>query len=152
MRRFQSAIGKAVGEAWCLSFGQFCVIETDRHIDEVWLQSLPPHGLFPTEHCVTLWKKSQHLVCDPRPGSIILWQKWKNGKPTQSGHAGVVVEVLDHATVKTVEGNTGGGPGVNREGDVVAEKTRSLNGKGSMRVLGCLGPWDGIELFQPQAG
>ena len=77
-------------------------------------------------------------LADPEPGCLIVWRKFKNNQPTPSGHVGIVVEVLDGGKVRTIEGNTGAGVGVKRDGDGVFAKERSVTGFGDMRVRGFL--------------
>jgi hypothetical protein len=61
----------------------------------------------------------------PRVGSIAIWQKYKNGKATQSGHA-AIVEKWDDNYIYTTDGNTNDKGG--REGYVVANnKKRGLS-------------------------
>lgn len=57
----------------------------------------------------------------PKVGAIVIWTLGKG----PSGHAGVVVEVVDNINFKTVEGNTNAAGG--REGIEVALKNRKIN-------------------------
>jgi hypothetical protein len=56
----------------------------------------------------------------PKVGALVVWQ-YGNG---WQGHIGVVTELVDKTTFKTVEGNTNSSGG--REGIEVAVKTRKL--------------------------
>ena len=137
---FQKAVdGKASGEAWCLAFVQFCIQMVDKEYDFVRQMKASKAAVFGTEHCLTLWNKSGEgqKKKSPEVGTIVLW---RHGD-TASGHAGVVTEVLQNGQFKTVEGNTGDGAGVVREGDGVFERIRSVNGAGTMKVLGFIHPW-----------
>jgi hypothetical protein len=125
---FQRAVdGKASGEPWCMAFIQFLIEETEK-----------THGIkspiFRSEHCQTVWYKSpKWLRAKPQPGSLMIW---KHGSTLQ-GHVGLVTAVgMD--TIFTIEGNTGPGSGVVREGDGVYERVRSFTGEGSMQVMGWL--------------
>lgn len=143
---FQKAVdGKASGEAWCLSFVQFCIKQVDVLWDEMTLQTSGMRSrLYPTEHVLTCWNQSpkEHRLTKPEPGCLILWNHTKDGKPTSLGHAGIVIEVNSDGTCKTVEGNTGDGAGVVREGDGVYKKNRKWDQPaGSMVVLGFLKVW-----------
>lgn len=140
VERFQQAVdGKAQGEAWCLAFVQFCV----KQVDELFPVG-PVNTLVQTEGCLPLWERmpaAQKLQA-PKPGCVVLWQHYDaKGNPTTKGHAGIVVAVQSKATVMTIEGNTGPGAGVVREGDGVYQKIRTLGTTGSMRVLGFVAPW-----------
>lgn len=137
---FQKAVdGKASGEAWCLAFVQFCIQMVDKEYDFVRQMKASKAAVFGTEHCLTLWNKSGEgqKKKSPEVGTIVLW---RHGDTT-NGHAGIVTELLQNGEFKTVEGNTGDGKGVVREGDGVFERVRSVNGAGSMKVLGFIHPW-----------
>lgn len=126
----QSTIGKSESEPWCMALIQSAIafIETFNC----------KSGVYPSEHCLTVWNKS---VCEkpaiPKAGDIVIWQF--NG--TSKGHAGVVLSV-DKNGMTTIEGNTG--PlvkEIEREGDGVYKKLRSLQGSEKMRVVGFLRPF-----------
>jgi uncharacterized protein (TIGR02594 family) len=131
---FQKAVdGKAEGEPWCMAFVQFCVeqVEAATGFDS---------QLFRTEHCLTTWLKTPVglRTMKPEPGCIVLWQHGR----TSNGHTGIVTKVLsDKAAIRTVEGNTGSGSAVVREGDGVYERERSMNGSGDMHILGYIKPF-----------
>lgn len=134
---FQKAVdGKAVGEPWCCAFVQFCVKATDANVGT-------KNVLAQTEHCVTLWNQTppEARLEMPIPGCLIVWEKHDQGKPTGLGHVGIVTKVLAGEFVQTIEGNTGAGPGVEREGDGVYLRKRPLNPVGYMRIKGFLNPW-----------
>lgn len=127
----QSTINGASREAWCLSFIQTLIsfVEHEKQVS---------CDLGATEHCLTLFslaRKNGRVVEAPMPGDIMLW----NYDGTTNGHAELVVKPGDQF-IETVGGNTGPGQGVIREGDGVYAKLRSLNGSGSMRVLGFIRP------------
>jgi hypothetical protein len=144
---FQKAVdGKAQGEPWCLAFAQFCIHQAEETYAAIYggLITLP---LFSTEHCITLWNNSQaRRIQDPIPGCLVIWQFWKDGKPTSSGHVGIVEDIIpakfsDKETLRTIEGNTSDGQGVVREGNGVYSRLRSKSGSDSMKVLGFLKVW-----------
>lgn len=71
----------------------------------------------------------------PTEGALVIWQNMKAGKPHWTGHAGVVVKVIDNITFESVEGNTNDGGG--REGYIVARRIRKvLQVKEGLRVMG----------------
>jgi len=75
----------------------------------------------------------------PVVGAIVIWQKYKGGKGTTSGHAGIVIEIHDYYIV-VVEGNTNKAGG--REGIGVFEKKRKFNFESTsgLRMLGFIHP------------
>lgn len=140
---FQKSVdGKASGEAWCMSFIQFCLKKADELFDEITLSSNVPCGTFKSESVLQVWNNTpaEHR-CQPHPGALMLWQFYKDGKPTGLGHAELVVGAVANGSVPTVGGNTGTGVGVQREGDGVYKRTRSIIGSPDMRVLGFIQPW-----------
>lgn len=72
----------------------------------------------------------------PKEGNLVIWQMMKDGKGQITGHAGVVVQVIDQNTFYSVEGNTNDGGG--REGYIVAKKLRHVvvPGQNGLKVLG----------------
>ena len=137
---FQKAVdGKAHGEAWCLSFIKFNLNWVDKVCREVFDDEFGSK-LFQTEHVMTMWHKSPKELrrTEPKTGYIAVWRH----KGTTNGHAGIVSTVLPSARrFNCIEGNTGPGAGVVREGDGVYERSRSMDGAGSMELLGFLVPW-----------
>lgn len=137
IRMYQSVIGKAEKEPWCLSFLQWLVREIDKKMGT-------KTSLFATESTQLLFKDTPkecrlHL---PEPGCILVWQKYKDETPLSIGHVALVTEVLNSDYVLTVEGNTAPGDGIQREGDGVYMKRRYVNQHtGYMRVRGFLSPW-----------
>jgi len=148
VERFQKAVdGKAVGEPWCLSFVQFCVKAIDEMCEDTQLSVLnlsKPAKFFNTEHCMTAWNNAEawQKLTEPEIGSICIWQYYDSkGKPTSSGHAGIVAGVKDKKTFLTVEGNTSSSSKVDREGDGVYLKERKMTNIGQMRIKGFLRLW-----------
>jgi len=130
VERFQKAVdGKAQGESWCMAFSQFCIKEVE---DKLAVKS----PVYKSEHCLTVWNQTSSLMRlkDPEPGCLIIW---RHGK-TASGHVGVVELVNGDGTVGTIEGNTGPGAGVVREGDGVYRRTRAVVGTADMPGVGFL--------------
>lgn len=127
---FQKAVdGKAVGEPWCMGFVQFCIKTTEAATGA-------KSSIFSSEHCMTVWDKSPSnlRLKQPEPGALVLWRKGS----TTSGHVGIVESVQGGGSFTTIEGNTGGGTGVEREGDGVYRKKRTMGTMGSMSVEGFL--------------
>lgn len=126
---FQKAVdGHASGQSWCMCFVQYCLLKVG---DSAILKS---------SHCLNVWNNSpkELRLSKPQPGAVMIWRK----KRSSAGHTGIVVEVLDDTKVVTIEGNTGPMSIVNREGDGVYRKVRSIRPvTGNMEVVGWLKPW-----------
>lgn len=143
---FERAVSpKVVGLPWCLSFIQYCVQVVDRNAGDDHKSPLPV-----TAGCLDLWHRAplELVMPVPKPGLIVLWQRWTNGHPTGSGHAGLITHLVDAHTVATIEGNTGPGPGIVSEGDGVYARVRTVYGPdgapppgATMHLLGYLRAW-----------
>lgn len=136
VERFQRAVdGKAQGEPWCAAFVAFCLAQVEEmfHVK---------HSLSLSEHCLTLWRSNPKAVFKaPQAGFIAVWRR----RGSSQGHAGIVVGVSGGG-FQTIEGNTSGGPGFEREGDGVFRKAHTLSPKGSFELLGFLDPYRGVDV------
>lgn len=143
---FQKAVDNhAANEPWCLSFVQFCIKAAEAQYNVIQQNcDKETSKIFLTEHCLTCWTRTDYgqRNKEPEPGNLIIWQHFKNKKPTPNGHVGIIVEVKDENTVVTVEGNTSDSSGVEREGQGVYKKIRRLEGTADMMVLGFLRVWN----------
>lgn len=137
----RTAGGLANGEPWCMSFAQYCIQEVDKSVVHALVLGCSDKKslLFKSEHCLTVWNKSQELKIDaPQPGSLCIWQQGQ----TASGHVGIVVAVNADGSIMTIEGNTSSGDAANqREGDGVWLKRKQLDTAGSLRLKGFLRVW-----------
>lgn len=147
---FIASTGGVLGSAWCLHFVRYCVDQVDKQCELIYAasESLRAPNILPkTGSCVKMWKTAPEYSksLTPSVGSIVLWEHFdKAAHATGLGHAGIVTKVLDGGHwIGTVEGNTGPerAGDINREGDGVFEKTRSLQGGPRMRILGFISPW-----------
>lgn len=128
---------------WCMAFVQYCLKQVDILYGELG-QLCTEHSLKRSEHVMTVWNRSPKRCrrTSPKPGYIAIWRHYKNGKATSSGHTGIVTGAnIKHGVFSTIEGNTSDSANVEREGEGVYSKVRSLNPKGSMKLVGFLDPW-----------
>lgn len=129
---FQRAVdGKAQGEPWCMAFVQFCIqqIETKNKIKCL---------VYKSEHCMTVFRESKHkCVKNPAPGDIVIWRMGN----TASGHVGIVNKILGDGWMETVEGNTSDSSKLDRNGDGIYLKKRSMTGSENFRVMGFIRPF-----------
>lgn len=138
VEKFQRAVdGKAEGEPWCAAFVQFCLKEVDKILGT-------KTAIYPSEHCLTIWNRTNEFYRAEKPekGCLIIWHKFKNGMGTGLGHIGIVAKVLDQNTVETIEGNTSDALGMNRDGDGVFWKKRNIAPRDDFRVVGFLRCWN----------
>lgn len=128
---FQKAVdGKASGEPWCMGFVQYCIkaVENTSKVDSKVVRS---------ESCLDVWNRSpkELRVAVPETGCLIIW---RHGQ-TEKGHVGIIESIKPgNKQLITIEGNTGGGSAVQREGDGVYRKNRDADGAGTMKVVGFL--------------
>lgn len=135
---FQRAVdNRASGEAWCLAFIWSCILYTEKLMAA--LGAARMSTLHHTEHCMTMWRESPvgQRLSAPRVGALVIW----NHEGTDSGHVGLITGVRDDGQLETIEGNTGPGAGVEREGDGVYAKVRNPARTGRMVVVGFLRVW-----------
>lgn len=128
---------------WCMAFVQYCLKQVDSAYAEI-NTSATKHKLKKGEHCMTVWEKSPQNCRSNKPqkGYVAIWQYYKDGKPTPSGHTGIVTGIDNtHGVFSTIEGNTSDSASVDREGDGVFAKIRSLTPQGNMKLVGFLNPW-----------
>lgn len=147
VERFQRAVdGRADRESWCAAFVQYCLQESYKLTEAIFLRSFDiKPTVFSSEHCITIWNKTDKFqrLEKPIPGCLIIWQKYYLDKLTMNGHIGIVSKVLDDGTIKVIEGNTSGDCSeVVRDGSGVYETTRFWHQRyGDMRFLGFINPW-----------
>lgn len=132
------SVGWYVGGPWCAFLAK-----------EIWLEAFKAEDIkgyslvnkyasgsaLDTYHAFAV-SKEFHVTQTPTPGCIVIWQEGDG----HSGHAGVVVDVIDKDTIHTIEGNTN--TDGSREGYIVALKTRKINvphGKG-LNLVGFVQP------------
>lgn len=126
----QDTVGRAEKEAWCMGTVQTAV---------AFVEVVTGLGSrFPvTEHCMTALANSVVKYMNPKRGLVCIWQHGTS----QAGHTGVVCDVTPPNDFMCIEGNTGPGGGVVREGDGVYKKARSIHKVGDMSVRGFLEPF-----------
>lgn len=124
--------GQKNGEAWCSYFveGVFreAYPEKDDHFSKIFSA-----GAVNTFH--NFREVGYKTSTTPSVGSIVIWQRYKDGKPSWQGHAGIVIEVIDENRFRSIEGNTNRAG--SREGDSVQIKERTLTHRiNGLNVLG----------------
>jgi len=136
--RWNREIGAPLGSSYCLTFLQWCVARVDDLAQAAGIAT-KRSALPRLSGCVQLWERAPEALRQPAPlpGCLVLWQK--NG--TWMGHAGLVLDVrVDRMT--TLEANTSGGTGLERDGDGIYLRDRSVFGSDAFKVLGFLSPWE----------
>jgi hypothetical protein len=143
VEKFQKAVdGRATGEPWCLGFIMYCLKLVDEELGT-------EHCLAITEHVMTCWDRSpvECRTLDPKLGGLVLWQFYKDGKPTLAGHAGLIVDFATEKVMTTVEGNTSAELEVQRDGDGVFERARLIHSSSRvMRIKGFIDPWPDLRV------
>ena len=132
-------VGWKISHAWCVYFGKLLwKLAYGNHFISKQLDKLF------TPNAVRTWKnfKASDFVCSdiPTEGSLAIWQLHKGGKPTTSGHLGVVIS-YDNRVFNTIDGNTSGEN--KRDGDIVGENIWVLNRpirKNGLNLLGFVHP------------
>lgn len=128
---------KALGEwqmgfAWCACFTQMVFRKTFPEQSERLRKLFTPS----TRDTFNNFKNADFPISQkPVLGALVIWASYKGGKQQWSGHAGIVSEVIDNSTFKSIEGNTSASG--SRNGDRVAEQTRTTAIKANgLNILG----------------
>jgi hypothetical protein len=133
VEQFQRAVdGVAQGEPWCMGLLQYLAKETARVHGGV-------IGVKQSESVLQTWNGTDKARRreQPAPG---YWALWQMGD-TWFGHAGIVKSVVGD-TFQTIEGNTSGGSGMDRDGDGVWLRSRRLVSTPEFKLLGFLKVFD----------
>jgi len=114
--------GWQTGWAWCSVFAKVvfknCYPERAESLDKLFSPS--------TIQTFRNFRDAAYPVSNvPRVNHLAIWQNYKEGKPLTTGHAGIVVSVIDTWQFDSVEGNTTKGKG-SREGFIVARNQRKV--------------------------
>lgn len=128
-----NAVGFQKTHAWCAYFAELVFKEALPHKFKE-LDKLFSAG---TVQTFRNFRDAAYLIGNaPRVGDLVIWQTMKDGKPQTTGHAGIVVDVIDHRNFWSIEGNTNDGGG--REGYIVAKKRRAVleNVTNGLKILG----------------
>lgn len=118
------AVGWDHGQAWCAYFAEL-----------VWREAYSTFDTTVANHIGSIFSSSavntmRNFIAAkdftisgiPKEGAVVIWQHYKDGKPTWMGHAGIVIS-FDQREIHTIEGNTN--KAGDREGQGVEEKVRN---------------------------
>lgn len=126
-------VGFVKGHAWCSYFAELVFEEAfPERFDEL-------EKLFSGSTIQTFknFRDGAYPIGNvPVLDHLVIWQRYVNGQPTPTGHAGVVSEVMSTWEFKSIEGNTNDAKG--REGYIVAEHSRKVlaDVKNGLKVMG----------------
>lgn len=129
------------GQPWCASFVSWVMDQTFNGNKEIRNKALRGNPSASVQGLWSNFKGANAMYKDPQPGDIVIYKN--NG----ASHTGLVESVND-GNVQTIEGNTSGDNGYNRNGGMVARKKFKV-GQNS-RVTGYGRPdWDtASEMFK----
>lgn len=118
---YLKAVGLGKGNAWCMAFVFWCVMEASR-------KSAQTNPLSKTAGVLAQWNARPSLrKTTPEAGDIFIMD-FGGGK----GHTGFVENVLANGRIQTIEGNTNDDG--SREGYAVCRRTRTIKScKGFLR-------------------
>lgn len=127
------AVGWQAGWAWCAGLLEAIVWKAYPEQKEKVKGLFVPSAVNTYRNLLRAGYKSS---LTPEVGALVFWQRMKEGMAQWQGHCGVVVEVIDGTTFKSVEGNTNGAG--SREGDGVYEKSRVVRSdvQDGLKVIG----------------
>ena len=124
--KLMRSVGFRDTHAWCVYFCELVWHGMYKKYDERKLSDIKRIFTGGAVRTFRRFKEDQEWETSlmPKKGAIAIWQKWRNGKPTQYGHAAIVVDFSVNE-IMTIDGNTDAKGG--REGIEVAEKVRKIN-------------------------
>ena len=127
---FQQTTGAPLGSPWCMSFVQSLVAFIENRAGE---NKLPTGA-----GCVDVYTRAPDSmkVVVPQRGDIIVWKHLDS----MAGHCGIITRV-GAEFYATIEGNTSGGKGIDRNGDGIYARQRSKKPAGTLQILGFLRPF-----------
>jgi hypothetical protein len=146
--RLMRSVGFVDTHAWCVYFAELVWTKTYEENDA---RKLPALKKLFTGGAVRTFRRFKaddrfQISTQPIQGSLVFWQKYKNGKPTTQGHCAICTKTTFAVTglVYSIDGNTNDNG--SREGIKVAEKSRNWNmgSKSGLVLLGFVVP-PGIE-------
>lgn len=114
-------VGFVKTHAWCAYFAELVFKETFpdnfKELDKLFSGS--------TIQTFRNFRDAAYIIGHvPTVNHLVIWQRYVHGKPTPTGHAGIVSEVMSTWEFKSIEGNTNDAKG--REGYIVAEHSRKI--------------------------
>ncbi|GIV51826.1 MAG: hypothetical protein KatS3mg038_2347 [Candidatus Kapaibacterium sp.] len=117
IERFLRSVGLPCGYAWCAAFVRYCLDAGRARYPTVRSAAARAYVLrtsIPVKHVVKGYRTITR-------GWLAIWTH----SASWTGHIGIVETVRDNAIV-TIEGNTSPGSGINRDGDGVYRRTRTV--------------------------
>lgn len=129
----QYSVGLSPGDAWCMAAAQ-CAIR----FVELTLGITSP--VASGGHCLTVARQSPPNVImnSPMQGDLIIYQHGD----TDNGHVEGIMEIYSDKFAFTMGANTSSGPGINRDGDGVFFRMRSLKfPEGNMKIYCFIRPF-----------
>lgn len=117
-RRLHEA-GQKDGEAWCAYFGEAICTEAYPEKTKDFQKLFSPSAVQTFKNFVAA---DYTVTTVPQPGALVIWRRYKSGEPQWQGHFGIVTEVLNEMTFRSVEGNSNASG--SRDSDSVVENLR----------------------------
>lgn len=136
-------VGFVDKEAWCALFAELVWKEAYAEYNRLMVPMLDVIFSKSAVQTLSNFKRSVEFKLQvtkiPRPGALVVWQKYINDAPQWQGHIGIFIEFIGGKMI-TIEGNTNDIG--SREGDGVYKKKRDLNYTNSngLRLLGFINP------------
>jgi len=141
-------VGFQNGWAWCALFAEACwsypTYEGKSKVIATISDCFSANAVRTYENFKKDQDENFEVGKDPMPGSVVIWEKRRNGDPVKTGvwtigHAGIVKEVHEDHFI-AIEGNTNSHGG--REGIEIAVKKRAFNyyDKNGLCLVGFITP------------
>lgn len=127
------SVGWSYGWAWCACILEKWAWEAFPEVKEKIKGYFVPSAVNTFRNLVRAGYKPSMI---PTLGAFVFWQKYEDGEAKWMGHCGVVSEVLDQDSFKSIEGNTS--KKGSRNGEYVLENVRNVNPnvENGLKVIG----------------
>ncbi len=124
-QKMMSDVGWRSGDQWCMYFAKMVWVNAYKKDAEMLGKLLSGSSQGSYEAAVKDGGKNVTVEKDPKPGDIVIFQRYSGGKPQYKGHAGIVFRVHGDKGFTTIEGNTN--EEGSSEGTIVSKKERTFN-------------------------
>lgn len=122
LQEIMTKSGHHTGEAWCCYFAESCFCEAMKGT----AKEKELRMLF-SANCVQTMKNfikaGYKTSITPVAGALVIYRRYVNGTPQNTGHAGICELAIDDERFMDIEGNTNRDGGA--EGDSILPKNRS---------------------------
>lgn len=115
----------------------------DKSFEKIY-PNIEKHSLIHTNDALKVWSDTPRVYRNrfPKAGDIAVWQYYLHGKPTISGHIGIIATIDRAHNAKVLEGFVPNGfDNIKRKEQGIFLNERKLISSDKMKILGYISPW-----------